>query len=118
MALDILTKGPSLDLTEENQLYDHFKAWRKRVGMLTNCMAPEERTPRIPLLLHKGLVRGDRPCTHRSSGSHRLDDATSTKCILDIIKGPSKSRINEILAATAFKQLVQCDLGLQEYIEK
>ena len=31
----------------------------------------EERALRIHLSLNKGLVRGDRPCTQRSSGSHR-----------------------------------------------
>ena len=39
MALDILTKGPIPDWTEDNQLYGCFKAWRKSVGMLTTGMA-------------------------------------------------------------------------------
>ena len=39
MTLDILMKGSSLDWTEDNQLYDPFKAWRKRVVMLMTAMA-------------------------------------------------------------------------------
>ena len=46
------------------------------------------------------------------------DNATSTKCILDTSKGHCKPRSNEIVAATAYKQLVLGDLGLLEYIEK
>ena len=45
-------------------------------------------------------------------------DVTSTKCILDTLKGHCKPRGNEKVATTAYKQLVQGDLGLQEYIEK
>ena len=64
MALEILMKGPSLDWTEDNQLYDHFKAWRNRVEMLITSMALEERTPRIHLSLHKGMVGWGRQAMH------------------------------------------------------
>ena len=43
---------------------------------------------------------------------------TSTKYILDTLKGHCKPRSNEIVAATAYKQLVQGNHGLPEYIEK
>ena len=39
IALDVLVKGSSLDWTEDNQLYNHIKAWRKRVDMLMTGMA-------------------------------------------------------------------------------
>ena len=45
------------------------------------------------------------------------DDATSTKCLLDTLEGDFKPRSNKIVAVTAYKQLVQGDLGLLEYIE-
>ena len=63
MVLYILMKGPSLDWIEDTHLYDHIRAWRKRIEMLMTSMA-EERAPRFHLSLQKGLVRGDRPCTH------------------------------------------------------
>ena len=46
------------------------------------------------------------------------NDVTSTKCILDTLKGHCKPWSNEIIAATAYKELVKGDLGLLEYIEK
>ena len=45
-------------------------------------------------------------------------DTISTKCILDAIKGQCKPKSYEIVAATAYQQLVQGNLGLPEYIEK
>ena len=39
MALDILMKWPSLGSTENNKLYDCFKALRKRIKILTTGMA-------------------------------------------------------------------------------
>ena len=38
MALDILLEGSSLDLMEDNQLYDYFKASKQSVEMLMNGM--------------------------------------------------------------------------------
>ena len=35
------------------------------------------------------------------------DDATSTKCILDILEDHCELRSNEIVVATAYKQLTQ-----------
>ena len=46
------------------------------------------------------------------------DDANSTKYILDATKVHGKPRINEIVAEIAYKQLVQVDPGLPEYIKK
>ena len=46
------------------------------------------------------------------------DNANSTKCLLDTFKGHIKPRSEEIVAASAYKQLGQGDLGLPEYIEK
>ena len=46
------------------------------------------------------------------------DDASSTKCIQDTLKGHCKLRSNEIVATRVYEQLVQGDLGLAECIEK
>ena len=46
------------------------------------------------------------------------DNANSTKCILDTLKGHCKPRSNETVATTAYKQLAQGDLGLPEHTEK
>ena len=64
----------------------------------------------------ESLVRGDRP--HIESVCLQDDDVNSINCILDALEDHWKPRSNEIVAATAFKQLVQGDLGLAEYIEK
>ena len=45
-------------------------------------------------------------------------NSDSTKYILDTPKGHHKPRINEKVVATAYKQLLQGDLGLPEYKEK
>ena len=42
MVLEIMTKGPSLDWTEDDRLYDRFKAWRQRVELLTHGMKLKE----------------------------------------------------------------------------
>ena len=76
----------------------------------------EERTQRIYLLQHKGLVRGDGPRTEAVGLT--VDEANSMKCILDALEGHYKPRSNEIVAAPAYKQLVQGNLGLPEYTEK
>ena len=47
MTLDILTKAPSLNWTEDNQLYDCFKTWRKRVEMLITGMALKKEPQEI-----------------------------------------------------------------------
>ena len=48
------------------------------------------------------------------------EDATITKHILDALEGHCEPRNNETetVAATAYRHLVQGDLGLPEYIEK
>ena len=61
---------------------------------------------------------GETAQTHIEAAGLTGDDATSTKHNLDILEGHYKPRSNEIVAATTYKQLVQGDLGLPEYIEK
>ena len=68
MALDILMKGPSLDWTEDNQLYNLLQGLEEEGRDVDDWHGTEERTPRIHLSLHKGLFRGNRPFTLRSSG--------------------------------------------------
>ena len=46
------------------------------------------------------------------------DNANSTKDLTDILEGHCKPRSNEIVTAMAYRQLMQGDLGLPEYIEK
>ena len=53
---------------------------------------------------------------HIETADLTSDDATSTKDIMDTLEGHCKPRSNEIVIATAYKQLVQGDLGLQKYI--
>ena len=60
----------------------------------------EKNPPRIHWSLHKGLVGGG---THIEAIGPMGDDANSTKCILDTLKGHCKQRSNKIVAATAYK---------------
>ena len=76
----------------------------------------EERSPRIHPLLHKGLV--NRGQTHKEAVGPTGDYAASTKCIFKTLKIHCKPRSNEIVAATAYKQLVKGEPSLPEYIEK
>ena len=66
--------------------------------------------------LYKGLF-GDKGYTHIEAAGLMGDDENRTKCILDPLKGHCKPRSNKIVAATAYKQLVQGDYGLPKYIE-
>ena len=113
---DILMKGSSLDWTQDNQLYDCFKAWRKRVEMLMTCMARKKEPQEF--ICHSikawSLETGH---AHIEVVSLTGYISTSTKCILDTLKGHYIPRSNEIVAATAYKQLVQGELFLSEYIE-
>ena len=116
MALGILTKGPNLDWTEDKQIYDCFKAWGKRVEMLMTGMAlKKEPNDSICHCIKAWL--GDTSHAHIEATGLTGDDAASTKCLLDTLKGHCKQWSNKIVAATTYKQLVQWDLGLLEYIE-
>ena len=117
MALDILIKGSSLDWTEDNQLYDCFKAWRKMVEMLIMGMALMEEPQDFICHCIKALL-GETDHAYIKAVDLTGDDVPSTKCLLDTLKGHCKPRSNEIVAATAYKQLVQGDLGLLKYIRK
>ena len=50
---------------------------------------------------------GERGHTHIETVGLMDDDANSTKCLLDTLKGHCKPRSNKIVAAKAYKQLVQ-----------
>ena len=110
-------KGPCLDWTEDNQLYAYFKAWRERVEMLVTGMALKKEPQEFICHCIKAWS-GKTHHTHIEVVCHTGDDATRTKCLLDTIKGHFKSRSNGIAAVRAYRQLVQGDLGLPEYIEK
>ena len=55
---------------------------------------------------------------HREAAGPMGEDVNSMKYLLDALKDHCKPRSNEIVAATAYKQLVQGDLSLPEYIQK
>ena len=117
MALDILMKGPSLDWTEDNQLYDCFKALLKRAEMPTTDMVlKKELQESICHCIWAWL--GETGRTHIEASGLTCDDANSIQCTLDILKGHCKPKSNGIVTATAYKQPVQGDLDLPESIEK
>ena len=60
---------------------------------------------------------GERGCTHIEAAGLTGDNTISTICILGSLEDLCKPRSNEIITATACKQLVQSYLGI-EYIEK
>ena len=116
MVLDILTKRPSLDWMEDNQIYDYFKAWRKRLEILMTSIALKKEPQEFICHCIKAWS-GKTGHAHIEAVGHTSDNAINTKYILDPLKGHCKPRNNRIVAATAYKQLVQEDLGLPEYIE-
>ena len=61
---------------------------------------------------------GEMGHAHIEAVGHKGDDANNIKCILDVLKGHCIPRSNEMVTATAHKQLVQGNLGLPEYKEK
>ena len=117
MALDILMMGPRLVWIEDNQQYDHFKAWRKRVEMLTTGMALKKEPQDFICHCIKALS-GETGHEHLEVAGLTVDNVARTKCLLDTLEGHCKPRSNEIVAATVYKQLVQGDLGLPEDIGK
>ena len=69
MALDILMKD-QLYCREKNQLYDCFKAWRRRVEMLMTSMAlMKEHQDFNSHCIKVGW--GDRTHAHRNSRSYK-----------------------------------------------
>ena len=117
MALDILTKGLSLDWTEDNQLYDHYKALRKRVELMMTGMALKKETQDFISHCIKAWF-GMMGHARIEVVGLTVDNSNCTKCILDNLKGHCITKSTKILAATAYNQLEQGDLGLPEYIEK
>ena len=116
MALDFLKKEPSLQWTEDNQLCDHFKAWRKSIRMLMTSMVLRKEPQEFICHSIKTWLRGW--ATHSEAGGLMGDNANSMKCILNAIKSHCKPRSNKIVAAMAYIQLVQGDLGMPQYLEK
>ena len=97
MALDILMKRPHLDWREDSQLYDCFKAWRKRVQMLMTGMSLKKEPQEIIFHCIKAWS-GEAAHAHIETWGLTGDDATCTSCILDILEGHYKPRSNEIVA--------------------
>ena len=73
MVLDILMKGPSLDWTDDNQLHDCFKVWRKVLEMLMTGMTLKKES-------------GETSYSHIETVGLTGDDAASKKCILDTLE--------------------------------
>ena len=102
MALDIIIKEPSLKWTENNGLYNCFKAWQKRAEILTTGMVMKKEP-------HEFICHCIKACSGEMGHAHiegaglMGDDAHSMKCILDTLKGHCRPRSNERVAATAYK---------------
>ena len=111
--LDELTQ-PRME--NDNQLYDHFKTWRKRAEMLMTGMALKKQ-PKEFICYYIKAWSGETGYAHIEAVGLLGDDANIKKCILNAIEGHCEPRSYEIVAATAYKQLLQGDLGLPEYIE-
>ena len=62
-------------------------------------------------------MSGETGHAHIKEVSFTGDDTANTKCLLDTLEGQCKPRSNEIVTATAYKQLLQGDLWLLYYIE-
>ena len=84
--------------------------------MLTTCMALKKEFYKFICHCIKAWS-GETGQTHIKSVGITGDDATCTKCILGALEGHCKPRSNETVAAKAYKQLVQGNIDLPEYIE-
>ena len=115
MALDILTKGPSLDFIEDNQMHYSFKALMKRIQMQMTVMTLKKESQEFIYQCIRAWS-GEKGHTHIEAVV--LNDANRQKFTLDAYTGHCILRSNKIVAATAYKQLVQGALGLPEYVEK
>ena len=91
MVLDILQKGLSLVWTEDNQLYDNFMAWRKRLEMLISGVALKKEPQEFICHCIKAWL-GKMGHIHIKSAGLTGDDANSTECLLDALKGHCKSK--------------------------
>ena len=78
MALDILMKGCSLDWTHDNQLYDCFKTWKKRVEMLMTGFALKQKLQEFTCHCIKAWL-GEIGHTHIEAAGLMDNDANSTK---------------------------------------
>ena len=78
MVLVFLMKGPSLDWTEDNQIYDCFKAWRKKVEMLMTDLALKKDLQEFICHCIKAWS-GETGHTHIEVVGVTGDNATSTK---------------------------------------
>ena len=111
MTLDILTKGPSFDWSEDNLLHGRFKTWRKKVELLTKGM--ELKKEPVEFVCHSIKVWSGETCqTHIEAVDLSDEDVKSTKKCLDVLEQQCKPRSSEIVAATAYKQLVPGEMGL------
>ena len=115
MALDVMTMWPSLNRSEDNQLHDCFKAWRKKVEILNPGLALNKE-PQEFICHCIQAWPGEIGQKHIKSVGVTGDDSTSQKHIKDAFHGQKKPRSNEIAVAMTYEQLVQADPGLPKYI--
>ena len=85
MAIDILTKVPSLDWTKDNKLHDHFNTWRKKVEMLITGMALKKKPQDFICHCIKAWS-GETGHAHIKAEGITGHDVASTKCLLDTHK--------------------------------
>ena len=78
MELDILTREPSLDWTEDDHLYNSFKAWRKGVEMMTSGIALKKEPKEFICNCIKAWS-GETGHTHIEAVSLMGDNANTTK---------------------------------------
>ena len=102
MALAILMKGSSPLWTEDNPLYDSFKALMKRVEMLMNGMALKKASQEF--ICHSRIAWSrEMGHIHTEAAGLMDDNVNRLKYILDALKSHCKHQSNEIVAATAYK---------------
>ncbi len=113
MALESVSKGPKLDSSEDNGLYDKFKKWKCKASFLADRMKLKKKSNDIIIHCVKAW--------HEETGMSHIDNARlsdeDSRKLNKVLESQCKLHI-KIVAALEHKQLTQGDLTLPQYIEK
>ena len=91
MAMSTLESGPKLDWTRDNQMYERYRIWRKKVEFIF-CSALADSTPK-QLVSYLKYWMGDQgiPLIEKWESTGKLDysNAKETPATFEWIQGPN-----------------------------
>ena len=115
--MEVLTKGPVLEWTNDGKLHERFLEWKRKVSVLCKGLKMTKADPEfVCLCIYQWS--GDRGQNILDKATFSEGDLKKWEKHLEKLEARCKPRGSKLVAATQYKVLTQGDLELPEYIEK